>query len=56
MGELVEGPARDLDDAVVEGGLEGGGGLAGDGVRDFVEGPADGDLGSDAGDGVAGGL
>ena len=36
-GELVEGPARDLHDAVVERRLEGGGGAARDGVRDLVE-------------------
>ena len=55
-GELVEGPARDLDYHVVQGRLEGGGGLPGDGVGDFVQGAADGDPGGDAGDGVAGGL
>ena len=54
--ELVEGPARDLDDAVVERRLEGGGRLAGDGVRDLVERLADGDLGGDARDRVAGRL
>ena len=55
-GELVEGPAGYLDDAVVEGGLEGGSGLAGDGVGDFVQCLADGDLGGDSCDGIAGGL
>ena len=54
--ELVERPARDLDDAVVERRLEGGRRLAGDGVRDLVQPLADGDLGRDAGDRVAGRL
>ena len=54
--ELVERPARDLDDAVVERRLEGGRRLAGDGVGHLVEPPADRDLGRDAGDRVAGRL
>ena len=41
-GELIEGPAGYLDDAVVEGGFEGSSGLAGDGVGDFVQCLADG--------------
>ncbi len=56
LGELLEGPARDLDHAVVDGRLEGGVGLAGDVVFDFVEGVADGQLGGDLGDREAGGL
>ena len=55
-GELVEREARQLDDDVVEGRLEGGDGRAGDDVRDLGESPADGDLGGDAGDRVAGRL
>ena len=42
--ELVERPARELDDTVVEGRLEAGLGLAGDGVRDLVQTVADRDL------------
>jgi hypothetical protein len=56
LGEFLEGPAGDLDHAVVDGGLEGGVGLAGDVVFDLVEGVADGQLGGDLGDGEAGGL
>ena len=55
-GELVEGPPGNLDHAVVQGGFEGGPGLAGDGVGDPVQGLAHGDLGGDPSDGVAGGL
>ena len=55
-GELVEGQAGDLQHAVVQGGLEAGGGLAGDGVGDLVQGIAQGDLGGHLGDGIAGGL
>ena len=54
--ELLEGEAGGLDDDVVEGGLEGGGGGAGDVVAQFVEGEADGEEGGDFGDGEAGGL
>ena len=54
--ELVEGPAWDLDDHVVDGRLEGGIGGAGDLVGDLVEGVSDGDLGGDPGDGVSGRL
>ena len=55
-GELVEGPAGYLYDAVVEGRLERGGGLLGYGVGYLVEALAGGYLGGDPGDGVAGGL
>ena len=48
--ELLERPARDLDDRVVEGRLEGGVGLAGDVVRDLVQGVADRQLRGDLGD------
>ena len=54
--ELVEGPAGDLDDHVVDGRLEGGIGGAGDLVGDLVEGVSDGDLGGDAGDWISRGL
>ncbi len=54
--ELLEGPARDLDHRVVEGGLEGGVGLAGDVVGDLVEGVADRQQGGDLGDREAGRL
>ena len=54
--EFLEGPARDLDDAVVDRRLERGVGLAGDVVSDLVEGVADGELGGDLGDREAGGL
>ena len=39
-GELVEGQTGDLQHAVVQRGLEAGGGLAGDGVGDLVQGIA----------------
>jgi hypothetical protein len=54
--ELVEGPARDLDHAVVEGRFEGGAGLAGHRVRHLVEAAPRRDLGGQPGDGVAGRL
>ncbi len=54
--ELVEGPARYLDDDVVQGRLEGGEGLAGYPVGYLVQGLADGDLGRHPGNGVTGGL
>ena len=54
--ELVEREARQLDDDVVEGGLEGGDGRAGHDVGDLGQPPPDGDLGRDPGDRVAGGL
>jgi len=54
--ELVEGQAGDLQHAVVDGGLEAGGGLAGYRVGDLVQGIAQGHLGGHLGDGVAGGL
>ena len=54
--ELIEGPLGELHRHVVQGGLEGGVGLAGDRVLDLVQGVADGDLGGHLGDGIAGGL
>ena len=56
LGELVERPARDLDDAVVECRLEGRTGFAGHGVGNLVEPAAGRDLGGDPRDGVPGGL
>ncbi len=56
LGKLLEGPARELDHAVVDGGLEGGGRLARDVVAELVEGVADGKLGRDLGDGEARGF
>ena len=50
LGEFLEGPAGDLHDAVVDRRLEGGHRLAGDVVRDLVEGVADGELRGDLGD------
>ena len=55
-GELVKGQAGQLEHAVVQGWLEAGGGLAGHGVGDLVQGVAQGHLGGHLGDGVAGGL
>ena len=55
-GELFEGEARDLDDHVVDGGLEAGHRVAGDVVGDLVQRVADGELGAHLGDGEAGGL
>ena len=46
--ELVEGPARNLDHAVIQRRLERGERPLRDGVRDFVEPFADGDFGGDA--------
>ncbi len=54
--ELLEGEARDLDDDVVQGRLEGRRGLLGDVVGDLVQGVAEGELGGDLGDREAGGL
>ena len=54
--ELVEREARQLDDDVVERGLEGGDGRAGHDVRDLGEPAPDRDLGRDPGDRVARGL
>ena len=51
--ELVERPARDLHDAVIERGLERGGGAARDRVRDLVQALARRDLGGDARDRIA---
>ena len=55
-GEFLEGPAGDLDHAVVDGGFEGGESLPGDIVVDFVQSEAHRQLGGDLGDGEAGGL
>ena len=55
-GELLEGEAGNLDHAVVDGGFEGRGRLAGDVVAQFVQRVAHGELGGDFGDGEAGGL
>ena len=54
--ELVERPARDLDHQIVERRLERGRRALGDGVGDLVQALADGDLGRDAGDRIAGRL
>ena len=56
MRELLERPARHLDDHVVERGLEAGRRLARDVVGDLVERVADGQLGGDLGDRKAGRL
>ena len=55
-GELLEREPRHLDHHVVQRGLEAGRGLAGDVVRDLVEGVPDGQPGRDLGDREAGGL
>ena len=54
--ELVEGPARNLDDAIIEGRLEGRRRLAGDGVGNLVQQPTHRNLGRDAGNRIAGRL
>ena len=54
--ELLEREAGDLDDDVVEHGLEAGGRDLGDRVRDLVQAVADRELGPDARDGEAGRL
>ena len=54
--ELLEGEARDLDDHVVQGRLEGGRGGAGDVVGDLVERVTHGQACGDLGDREAGGL
>src|SRR5580692_4484294 len=55
-GELLEREPRHLDHDVVQRGLEAGRRLAGDVVRDLVQGVADGQPRGDLGDGKAGGL
>src|SRR5437667_2604325 len=50
--EFVERPPRDLCDDVVQGGFEGGEGLARDGIRDLVEAQANRNLCGDPGDRV----
>ena len=52
-GELVEGPARDLHDDVIERGLERGGRLLRHRVRDLVKALTDRDLCGDARDGIS---
>ena len=54
--ELAEVPARNLDDAVVEGGLEAALGGARYAILDLRHRLAEGELGGDEGEGVAGGL
>ena len=54
--ELIKGPLGELDHHIVHRRLEAGVGFAGHVVLDFVQGIAQGDLGCDLGDGVAGGL
>jgi len=54
--ELLECEARDLDNHVVEGRLEGGRSRAGDVVHDLVQASSEGDLGGDTGDREAGRL
>ncbi len=54
--EFVERPTREFQDHVVDGRFEAGFGLAGHGVLDLVEPIADGDLGRDLGDRIAGRL
>ncbi len=51
--ELIEGPARNLDDAVVESRLEGRARLAGDRIRDFVQPAPRRDLGGHARDRIS---
>src|SRR5262249_52262797 len=51
--ELIERPARNLDDHIVQRRLEGGHRLAGHLVADLVQPPADGDLRRDPRDGIA---
>ena len=55
-GELLEGEARHLGDDVIDGGLEGCRGDAGDVVVELIEGVAHRQLGRDLGDGEAGRL
>src|SRR5207248_7492312 len=55
-GELVERPARDLDDAIIQSRLEAGERLAGDGVRNLIQAQADCYFGGDASDRIAGRL
>ena len=52
-GELIERPARDLDDAVVERRLEGRARLPGDGIRDFVQATSRRDLRGDPRDRIS---
>ena len=54
--ELIKGPLRELDDHIVDGGLEAGTGFAGDIVGDLVQGIAQGKAGCDLGDRIAGSL
>ena len=54
--ELAQVPSGDLDDAVVEAGLETRGGAAGDRVLELGEGLSERELGGDVGERVPGGL
>src|SRR6185312_5079526 len=54
--EFLEGEPRDFRDHVIDGGLEAGGGFAGDVVFNFVEQVADGEFGRDFRDGKPGGF
>ncbi len=54
--EFLESEAGELGDDVVDGGLEAGGGLAGDVVGKLVHGVTDRELGRDFGDGESGGF
>ncbi len=56
VGEFFEGPARDFNDDVVDGGLEAGDGFFGDVVGQFIQRVADGEFGGELGDGEAGGF
>ena len=54
--ELIEGPFGEFDHHIVQRRLKAGIGHAGDGVLDFIQRIADGDLGSNLGDGITCGL
>ncbi len=54
--EFVKRPFREFDDHIVQSRLEAGAGLAGDGVFNFTERIADGNLCGDLGNRVAGGF
>ena len=56
VGKLIEGPLGHLHHNVVQRGLKAGTGLAGDVVFDLVQRVAQGDLGGDLGNRIAGGL
>ena len=54
--EFIEGPSGEFHHHIVDGRLEAGKGVAGDGINDFIQGIADGDPGCHLGDGIAGSL